>query len=69
MTIDKTDIAKTTQSVAVLGANGHTGRFVVTELLRRGLKPIAIGRNAERLAAGRAFRSAASNAVEAVDRG
>ncbi|MBB4230967.1 saccharopine dehydrogenase family protein [Rhizobium mongolense] len=51
MTIDKTDITKTTQSVAVLGANGHTGRFVVTELLRRGLKPIAIGRNAERLAA------------------
>jgi short subunit dehydrogenase-like uncharacterized protein len=51
MAIDKTDITKTTQSVAVLGANGHTGRFVVTELLRRGMKPIAIGRNAERLAA------------------
>lgn len=51
MTIDKTEIIKTTQSVAVFGANGHTGRFVVTELLRRGLKPIAIGRNAERLAA------------------
>ncbi|MBB4278847.1 saccharopine dehydrogenase family protein [Rhizobium mongolense] len=51
MTNEKTDITKTTQSVAVLGANGHTGRFVVAELLRRGLKPIAIGRNAERLAA------------------
>ncbi|EJC83824.1 hypothetical protein Rleg4DRAFT_6413 [Rhizobium leguminosarum bv. trifolii WSM2297] len=37
-------------SVAVLGVNGHTGRFVVAELLRRGLKPIAIGRSAERLA-------------------
>ncbi|MGO7731556.1 saccharopine dehydrogenase family protein [Rhizobium leguminosarum] len=51
MTIYEADIMKTPQSVAVLGANGHTGRFVVAELLRRGLKPIAIGRNAERLAA------------------
>lgn len=36
--------------IAVFGAGGHTGRFVVSELLRRGLDPIAIGRDAERLA-------------------
>jgi short subunit dehydrogenase-like uncharacterized protein len=36
--------------VAVLGANGHTGRFVVDELVRRGLAPIAIGRDRGRLA-------------------
>jgi len=38
-------IAKPT--VAVYGATGHTGRFVIAELLRRGITPIAIGRNAE----------------------
>jgi short subunit dehydrogenase-like uncharacterized protein len=36
--------------VAVCGASGHTGRFVVAELLRRGLTPIAIGRDEARLA-------------------
>lgn len=48
MTLYRTDIT-TPRAVAVLGANGHTGRFVVAELLRRGLKPIAIGRSAARL--------------------
>ncbi|GAB2859553.1 saccharopine dehydrogenase NADP-binding domain-containing protein [Myroides odoratimimus subsp. xuanwuensis] len=32
------------------GANGHTGRFVVDELVRRGLTPVLAGRSAERLA-------------------
>lgn len=35
--------------VAVFGAAGHTGRFIVAELLRRGLVPIAIGRDVETL--------------------
>lgn len=39
------------RSVAVFGASGHTGRFVVAELLRRGFMPIPIGRDASRLAA------------------
>lgn len=34
-----------TTTVAVFGATGYTGRFVVTELLRRGLTPIAIARD------------------------
>lgn len=38
-------------TVAVFGASGHTGRFVVAELLRRGLRPLALGRDADRLAA------------------
>ena len=38
------------QTVAVFGASGHTGKFVVGELLRRELEPIAIGRDRERLA-------------------
>ena len=36
--------------IAVFGAAGHTGRFVIAELLRRGLTPIAIGRDAPKLA-------------------
>lgn len=42
----------TTQpAVAVFGAAGHTGRFVVAELLRRGITPIAIARDPAALAA------------------
>jgi hypothetical protein len=32
------------QRVAVLGASGHTGRFVVAELQRRGMTPVPCGR-------------------------
>ena len=39
-------------TVAVYGATGHTGRFVVAELARRGLRAIRIGRDAARLAEG-----------------
>jgi len=35
--------------VAVYGATGHTGRFVVAELKRRGLGVVRIGRDAARL--------------------
>jgi NAD(P)-dependent dehydrogenase (short-subunit alcohol dehydrogenase family) len=35
--------------VLVYGAYGHTGRFVVDELLRRGLTPVLSGRNKEAL--------------------
>ncbi|WP_085026331.1 saccharopine dehydrogenase NADP-binding domain-containing protein [Ensifer aridi] len=44
-------VAVTSRVVAVFGAAGHTGRFVVAELLRRGIRPIAIARSAEALAA------------------
>jgi hypothetical protein len=37
--------------IAVYGAAGHTGRFVIGELSRRGFTAIAIGRNAANLAA------------------
>lgn len=37
--------------IAVFGATGHTGRFVVSELLRRGLATQAVGRDAAALAA------------------
>jgi hypothetical protein len=37
--------------VAVFGAYGHTGRFVVAELRERGYTPILSGRNADKLRA------------------
>jgi hypothetical protein len=37
--------------VAVFGAAGHTGRFVIAELLRRGIVPIAIARDPAALTA------------------
>lgn len=37
--------------IAVYGAYGHTGRFVLAELRRRGLVPVACGRDAAKLAA------------------
>jgi saccharopine dehydrogenase-like protein len=39
------------RAVAVFGAYGHTGRFVVSELRRRGLLPILAGRDAAKLQA------------------
>ncbi|MEZ0068872.1 NAD(P)-dependent dehydrogenase (short-subunit alcohol dehydrogenase family) [Streptacidiphilus sp. MAP12-20] len=37
------------QTVAVFGAYGHTGRFVVAELRDRGFTPVLVGRDAEKL--------------------
>ncbi len=37
-------------TVAVFGAYGHTGRFVVSELRRRGWTPVVSGRDSEKLA-------------------
>ena len=39
------------RTIAVFGAYGHTGRFVVTELRRRGWRPILLGRDGEKLRA------------------
>ena len=35
------------QKIAVFGAYGHTGKFVVAELVKRGWSPVLIGRNKE----------------------
>ncbi|MFI8192105.1 saccharopine dehydrogenase family protein [Streptomyces sp. NPDC085946] len=37
------------QTVAVFGAYGHTGRFVVAELRERGFLPVLVGRDAGKL--------------------
>jgi Saccharopine dehydrogenase NADP binding domain len=38
-----------TPRIAVVGAGGHTGRFVVSELRRRGWRPILVGRDDAKL--------------------
>src|ERR1700722_12196681 len=43
------DKSRNSRTVAVFGASGHTGRFVIAELLRRGFAPIAIGRDSAKM--------------------
>ena len=39
------------RSILVYGASGHTGRFIVSELLEQGFTPVLSGRDFEKLAA------------------
>lgn len=61
------------KAVAVYGAYGHTGRFVVAELRRRGWTPLLCGRDSQKLAAmatehpGLALRVAASDDPAVLD--
>jgi len=63
------------QRVAVFGAYGHTGRFMVRELRDRGLAPLLVGRDEERLRAlaashpGSEIRSASADDPASVDYG
>jgi hypothetical protein len=50
MAIHRSGTAQRDRAVVVFGAAGHTGRFVVAELQRRGITPIAVARNAAKLA-------------------
>lgn len=59
--------------VAVFGAAGHTGRFIVTELLCRGMTPIAIARDLTALTTANfpqgavLLREASTNQTESLD--
>jgi hypothetical protein len=55
------------QVVAVYGASGHTGRFVVSELQRRGWKIIAAGRDSKKLHAFREARPDLEIRVASID--
>ncbi|MFF1923677.1 saccharopine dehydrogenase family protein [Streptomyces sp. NPDC058221] len=57
----------TGQTVAVFGAYGHTGRFVVAELLDRGFVPVLSGRDADKLRALAAVRPGLGVRPAAVD--
>lgn len=62
------------ERVAVFGAAGHTGRFVVAELRRRGFAPVAVARDGAKLAAsgfggqGVAARTASTDDPASLDR-
>jgi hypothetical protein len=60
------------QNVAVYGAYGHTGRFVVAELRERGYVPLLLGRDQDKLAAmaqpGLETRQASVDDPDALDR-
>ncbi|MCK9795991.1 saccharopine dehydrogenase NADP-binding domain-containing protein [Isoptericola sp. 4D.3] len=58
---------QTPQAVMVYGAAGHTGGFVVDELVRRGLTVVLAGRSDARLAAVSARHPALERRVVAVD--
>lgn len=57
----------TNASIAVFGATGHTGRFVVRELARRGWVPVAVGRDPGRLAVSGFDRDGVATRVAALD--
>lgn len=42
-------VAEHGRTIAVFGAAGHTGRFIVAQLLRRGFAPVAIGRDSAKI--------------------
>lgn len=58
---------RASKPIAVYGAYGHTGRFIVAELLRRGWTPILCGRDAGRLASQVARHPRLEGRVAAVD--
>lgn len=45
-------------NIAIYGASGHTARFVIAEVLRRGHSPIAVGRGESRVATAVALHGA-----------
>jgi uncharacterized protein YbjT (DUF2867 family) len=47
--ITQAEMPGNSRTIAVFGASGHTGRFVIAELLRRGFAPLAIGRDSAKM--------------------
>lgn len=48
--VTKTDMPGNGRTIAVFGASGHTGRFIVAQLLRHSFAPLAIGRDSAKMA-------------------
>ncbi len=61
------DFTRPARPVAVYGAGGHTGRFVLAELRRRGLPAIAVGRGTATLPTDVPARVAAVDDARALD--
>src|SRR5215467_6864038 len=54
-------------TIAVFGASGHTGRFVVSELARRGIMAVLVGRDSEKLLAVSRTHPAFKTRVASID--
>jgi hypothetical protein len=54
-------------TIAVIGGHGHTGRFVVDEIARRGLEPIALGRDRVDLSDPRSLDNALAGAAAVIN--
>ena len=63
----KTHLMPAVRTVAVYGAGGHTGRFVLAELRRRAIPALAVGRAAAALPSGVPARVAAIDDAQALD--
>lgn len=61
-------MVKNNAVVAVYGATGHTGTFVIAELQRRGLAVVAVGRDVSKVPVGVTVRVAAIDDAAALDR-
>jgi hypothetical protein len=61
-------MSSNSKTLAVYGATGHTGAFVVTEARRRGLSVVAVGRDISSVPAGVTARTAAIDDPVALDR-
>jgi Saccharopine dehydrogenase NADP binding domain len=55
------------RAITVFGAYGHTGRFVVSELRRRGLVPVLAGRDAAKLSAASETQPGVETRVALID--
>jgi short subunit dehydrogenase-like uncharacterized protein len=72
--LTQSEISGHGRTIAVFGASGHTGRFVVAELLRRGFAPLAIGRDSTKMTvsgfkqSGVAIRTASIDDSASLDR-
>jgi len=60
-------VEKSKPAIAVYGASGHTGRFVVNELAARGFVPIAVARDETKLAAGGALAEGTVKRVASIE--
>jgi len=54
-------------TIVVFGASGHTGRFVVSELARRGIMAVLVGRDSEKLLAVSRTHPAFKTRVASID--
>jgi len=58
---------KSREKILVYGATGHTGRFVVGELLQRGVSPVIAGRDAKKLQRLQSSHPSLETRVAAID--